>query len=61
MIKIYRPDEVNVEKVLTNDMLWNYPIDELDYLTEIAEGGTGYVLLNGRLYEVFDDYVNKME
>ena len=53
MIKIYKPEDVNMAKVLANDELWDYPLEELDYLQENGSGQ--YVLFESRLYEVNDD------
>ena len=57
MVKIYKPEEVNVENIKADRyMRWNYPVTEIDYLLEDGTAD-GYVLLGGRLWEVFEDEI----
>lgn len=49
MIKIYSKEELGVN-VFEDDVIWSFPIEELDYLLK-EHNGEEYIIYKGRLYE----------
>lgn len=53
MIKIYNANELSEEtiyRIIHDDEIWSFPINELDYLLE-EHKNEEFVLIGGRLYE----------
>lgn len=59
MIKIYSPQEVNMEKVDKRDtsVFWDYPIEEMEDLIDNNDEAM-YVLWQGRLIEIIEDFLD---
>ena len=54
MIKIYSENEIKedvINYLLNDDDVWDYPLEEIDYLNN-SYSGCAYVLIKDRLYEL---------
>ena len=54
MIKIYSENEIKedvINYLLNDDDVWEYPLEEIDYLNN-SYSGCAYVLIKDRLYEL---------
>ena len=54
MIKIYSEKDFTedfLDKITSNEELWDYPFEELDYLLE-EKTNASFVIINGRIKEI---------
>ena len=52
IIKMNKEDLISIK----NENLWDYPLEEIDYLSSREEGIRRFALIDNRLYELEDDY-----
>lgn len=54
MIKIYSEKDFTedfLDEIISNEELWDYPFEELDYLLE-ENANESFVVINGRIKEI---------
>jgi len=61
VITIYEKNEINnFQEIIENENIWDFPIQELDYLLK-EHKNENYIYYNNRLYEYEKEKMNKSE